>query len=544
MNEYMFPENLYSSGTFILSILLLVPLLGSLALFFVSSASRARFVAACFSGVAFLLSLLMFINHYDMGAPGFQLVEVANWMPAFGANYLLGIDGLSVLLVLLTTFLSFLVVVSSGSVKKHVPGYLAAVLLLETGMLGTFFALDALTFYIFWELMLIPMYFLIGVWGGPRRIYASLKFVLYTAFGSLLMLVAIVFLAYLHYEQFGFMSFYLGHWERLDLPQLTEYWLFAAFALAFAIKVPIFPLHTWLPDAHVEAPTGGSVILAGVLLKMGLYGLMRFGIPIFPEATIVAAPIFAVLGVLGIIFGALVAWVQTDMKKLVAYSSVSHLGYCVFGFAALNFQGLQGCVLQMLNHGVSTAALFLLVGVVYERKHSRLISDYGGLASKTPMFSLVFLVFTLSSIGLPLTNGFVGEFLILLGGFKYSPVLGVFAVTGVVLGALYMLSLYRRVVFGPLNEERNGDLQDLNWKEGLVFAPLLILVFWVGIKPQPFLDIISPSSQQTVSYLQGYREKAFNDALKREFSHNIKITQVSGQKVSGQRASGQKLDHE
>jgi NADH-quinone oxidoreductase subunit M len=369
-------------------------------------------------------------------------------------------------------------------------------------MLGTFLALDGVTFYIFWELMLIPMYFLIGVWGGARRIYAALKFVLYTALGSLLMLVAIVYLAYQTQQQLGAVSFYLGDWIRLSFSRQEEILLFSAFALAFAIKIPLFPLHTWLPDAHVEAPTGGSVILAGVLLKMGLYGLIRFCVPVFPLAAELSRPWFAVLAVVGIVFGALVAWVQTDMKKLVAYSSVSHLGFCVLGFAAMNREGLQGAIMQMLNHGVSTAALFFIVGVLYDRKHTREIAEYGGLATKLPMFATVFLIFTLSSVGLPLTNGFVGEFLILLGGYQYSPILGAIAVTGVVFGAMYMLSLYRRVVFGEFNEEKNGDLTDLTWTERLVFAPLIVLVFVMGLYPAPFLSRIEGATEVTLSYLE------------------------------------------
>jgi NADH-quinone oxidoreductase subunit M len=380
--------------------------------------------------------------------------------------------------------------------------YLGCVLLLETGMLGTFLALDGITFYIFWELMLIPMYFLIGIWGHSQRIYAALKFVLYTVFGSLLMLVAIIYLAYLHQEQFGEMSFLINDWMQLEFSFKQELVLFSAFALAFVIKIPLFPFHTWLPDAHVEAPTGGSVILAGVLLKMGLYGLIRFGMPVFPNATEYVSPLLAFLGVVGIVYGALVAWVQTDMKKLVAYSSVSHLGYCVLGLAALNIWGMQGAILQMLNHGVSTAALFFLVGALYDRKHTRLIASYGGLATKIPIFAFVFFGFTLSSIGLPLTNGFVGEFLILLGSFHYNKIYAVIAVTGVILGAIYMLSLYRRVAFGALDEQANGEIADLSTREKLIFAPLIALVFIIGIYPQPILRTTHPASLHHLAYIE------------------------------------------
>lgn len=500
---------LQESGSCLLTAILLSPCLGLFALLFVPSekASHARVIAILSSLLTFALSVKLLLG-FDSSNTAFQFGELVTWLPAFGAYYALGIDGISLWLIVLTTLLSVLVFLASGSVTKKVRAYLSCFLLLEIGMLGTFMALDALTFYVFWELMLVPMYFLIGVWGGSRRVYAALKFVLYTAFGSLLMLVAIVYLAYQHQQQFSEMSFLLSDWMRISLSVKEEVLLFSAFALAFAIKVPIFPFHTWLPDAHVEAPTGGSVILAGVLLKMGLYGLIRFGIPIFPYATQIFAPTFAVLGVIGIVYGALVAWVQTDMKKLVAYSSVSHLGFCVLGFACLNLQGLQGSVLQMINHGVSTAALFLLVGVVYDRKHTRLISDYGGLARKVPVFAFVFLVFTLSSIGLPLTNGFVGEFLILIGSFKFNVALSAVAVSGVILGAMYMLSLYRRIMFGDFDEAKNGDLSDLNANEKLVFAPLLILVFVLGLYPQPILEDLEPTSKKLLRSLENAAQPA------------------------------------
>lgn len=485
-----------------LSFLLVVTFVGALSMFTIDPKQEriARGVASFFGVVSFILSLDL-MRKFQHGTGDMQFGELYEWLPDYGVLYMLGIDSMSLWLIVLTTFLTSLVLFASSSIHHHLRSYLGLVLLLETGMLGTFMALDGITFYIFWELMLIPMYFLIGVWGGPRRIYAALKFVLYTAFGSLLMLVAIVYLGYLHAEQFGRMSFALSDWTALHFTHREELLLFAAFALAFAIKIPLFPFHTWLPDAHVEAPTGGSVILAGVLLKMGLYGLIRFGVPVFPFAMTEARPLFALFGVIGIVYGALVAWVQTDMKKLVAYSSVSHLGFCVLGFAAMNLQGLQGSLLQMINHGISTGALFFLVGVVYDRKHSRMIADYGGLAAKMPLYSTVFLVFTLSSIGLPLTNGFIGEFLVLLGAFQYNRILGMIAVSGVVLGALYMLSMYRRVFFGPFNAEKNGDLDDLTGMEKLVFAPLLALVFVIGLYPQPLLKSLEPSSKAAIAAL-------------------------------------------
>lgn len=500
-----FTEPLVDSGGTLLSMLTFSPLFGVLFLALIPAERLdvARRVAFFISAFTFALSLKVLAS-YQIGA-GMQRVELRPWYPALGIRYLLGIDGISLWLVLLTTFLTMLVIIASGSVHQRVRSYLACLLLLEVGMLGTFLSLDGVTFYVFWELMLIPMYFLIGIWGGKNRLYAALKFVLYTAAGSLLMLVGIVYLGIRFSQELGGgeMSFLLSDWVRLS-PHLSwqeQVWLFAAFALAFSIKIPLFPLHTWLPDAHVEAPTGGSVILAGVLLKMGLYGLLRFCVPVFPFAVYVFAPAFAVLGVVGILYGALVAWVQTDMKKLVAYSSVSHLGFCVLGFAALNPAGLQGALLQMLNHGVSTAALFFLVGVLYDRRHTRVIAEYGGLAAKIPVFAAVFLVFTLSSIGLPLTNGFIGEFLIMFGGFSAHRYLGSAAVFGVVLGAVYMLSLYRRVTFGPFDPKKNGELSDLTLAEKCVFAPLLVLVFLIGLSPSFLLRYSEPETAALLRHI-------------------------------------------
>ncbi len=379
-------------------------------------------------------------------------------------------------------------------------------LMLETAMLGTLVATDIFLFYVFWEFMLAPMYFIIGVWGGKRRIYATLKFVLYTVFGSVLMLVAIFYVIWNYYRVTGDLSFALQDlvWGT-SLSFQEQCWLFAAFALAFGIKVPLFPFHTWLPDAHVEAPTGGSVVLAGVLLKMGLYGLIRFAYPMFPNAAEAFAPYLATLAVIGIVYGALVAWAQSDIKKLVAYSSVSHLGYCVLGLVAFNVMSTTGSIYQMLNHGVSTGALFLLVGVLYDRKHTRAMADYGGLASRVPVFAFLFLVFTLSSIALPLTNGFIGEFLILTGSFQSFPYLTAIAVTGVILGAVYMLTLYKKTMFGEIDQQKNGDLTDVSLREMVTFAPLLVLVFWMGIFPQPFLRIMEP----TVSaYISGVNQRA------------------------------------
>ncbi len=496
-----------------LSLLIFLPLIGAALLYVLPlfkpsvdlHGTWARGFSLIVSGVVFALSLWMLAN-FDGASTKMQFSESLPWIPTFGVSYALGIDGISLFLVLLTTFLTPIVVIASASVHSKVRGYLANMLVLETAMLGTLVSLDLLLFYVFWELMLAPMYFIIGIWGGKRRVYATLKFVLYTVFGSVLMLVAILYVVWRNYQQHGEVTFLL---EQLlagtSLSLKEEIWLFAAFALAFGIKVPIFPFHTWLPDAHVEAPTGGSVILAGVLLKMGLYGFIRFAFPLMPRGADFFTPLLAILAVIGIVYGALVAWAQTDIKKLVAYSSVSHLGYCVLGFVAFNLVSATGSVYQMLNHGVSTGALFLLVGVLYDRKHTRAIEDYQGLAGKVPFFAVLFLIFTLSSIALPLTNGFIGEFLILSGSFKDFPELTVLAVSGVVLGAVYMLSLYKRTMFGELNEDKNSDLSDVSGREMATFLPLLLLVFWMGLYPKPILSRIEPTLE---AYLGAVRERS------------------------------------
>jgi len=482
-----------------LTLLLAIPVIGAALLLLVPRRqTQALFsVALLASALAFLWSLKVF-NLFDGATGEMQLVERIPWMPAFGIEYLIGIDGISLFLVLLTTLLMPLAVLASWSVKDRVKEYLIFMLLLETGMLGAFVALDLFLFYVFWEVMLVPMYFLIGVWGGARRIYAALKFVIYTMAGSLLMLVAIIYLATRYAQETQVLTFDLLRIYALQLPFEQQSWLFFAFALSFAIKVPLFPFHTWLPDAHVEAPTAGSVILAGVLLKLGTYGFLRFAIPLFPDAALAAAPLFIALAVIGIIYGAVVAMMQTDIKKLVAYSSVSHLGFVMLGLFALNVQGIQGAIYQMLNHGLSTGALFLLVGMIYERRHSRLIADFGGLWKQVPLFSALLLAVTFSSIGLPGLNGFVGEFLILLGAFSVTPLWTAAAATGVVLGAIYMLWMIRRVIFGPLNQPENQKLTDLNGREILILAPILALIVLMGVYPQPFLDRMKPSVDLTL----------------------------------------------
>jgi NADH-quinone oxidoreductase subunit M len=490
------------------SAIVFIPLLAAICLLFLprEEEESARRLAFAASLLTFAVSLGLLVG-FDSNSAEFQFVERLSWIEDFGIQYYVGVDGISLFLVLLTTFLTPLVLLSSwGDVHKRVKEYLFFFLLLETGMVGALVAIDLFLFYVFWEVMLIPMYFLIGVWGGPRRIYAAIKFLLYTMVGSLLMLVAILYLAYLHNAQQGAVTFDLLRLYELRIPPQAQTWLFAAFALSFAIKVPLFPFHTWLPDAHVEAPTGGSVILAGVLLKMGTYGFLRFALPLFPAAAHAAVPIIMALAVIGIIYGALVAMVQPDLKKLVAYSSVSHLGFVMLGLFAFNVQGVEGAVYQMLNHGLSTGALFLLVGVVYERRHTRLISEYGGLWKQVPLYASIFLVVMLSSIGLPGLNGFIGEFLILLGAFKANSTAGVLAVSGVVLGAVYMLWMYQRVIFGPLTNEDNKKLTDLSRREVAVFVPLVAMMLLMGLYPRPFLTRMEKSVEATLARVNMLRQ--------------------------------------
>ncbi len=484
----------------ILSIIVFLPLLGALLLWLAPMpAVSQRWTALLVALANFAISLGLWFG-FDRSTHAFQFVEQARWIPQFGISYHVGVDGISLLLVLLTTLLSAVAILASFSaVTEKTRGYYAFLLVLETGMLGVFVALDLFFFYVFWEAMLIPMYFLIGVWGGQRRIYAAVKFFLYTMFGSLLMLVAIIFLAVAHKAQTGTLTFDLLALYSTTLTRTQELLLFSAYALAFAIKVPLFPFHTWLPDAHVEAPTAGSVILAGVLLKMGTYGFVRFCLPLFPHATHTAVPWIMVLAVIGIIYGALVAMVQPDLKKLVAYSSVSHLGFVMLGIFALNIQGMQGGLLQMINHGLSTGALFLIVGMIYERRHTRLIEQFGGITKVMPLFAACFMIVTLSSVGLPGTNGFVGEFLILLGAFGHSKLYGVLAATGVILAACYMLWMFQRVMFGKVVHAENEKLKDLNPREFLTLVPLIVLIFWIGIYPKPFLDTMNASSLHVLS---------------------------------------------
>lgn len=481
----------------LLSAIVFMPLLFALIVSVWPKVRSVRHVALGFALVEFFLSLSLF-QRFDSSSASLQLVEKHMWVERFGISYFLGVDGLSLWLVILTTFLTPIIILGSWkSIDKRVKGFHACLFILQTAMLGTFLAMDAIFYYVFWELSLVPMYFMIGIWGGTRRIYATVKFFIYTMAGSMLMLVAMIYMMYLTQEATGQMSSSLLDFYNLNIPFVggqffsVQTLLFFAFALAFAIKLPAFPLHTWLPDAHVEAPTPGSVILAGVMLKMGTYSFLRWVIPLFPEASQYWSWLFMLIGVIGIIYGALVAMVQPDIKKLVAYSSVSHMGYVLLGLFTFNAFGLQGALYQMLNHGISTGALFLLIGMIYERTHSREISKYGGLAGVLPIFTIFFFIITLSSIAVPMTNGFIGEFLILLGSFQAMPAFTYAAVFGVVLGAVYMLWMFKRVFFGlpgELVKDEHHPLHDLNYREIAVLIPLVIMVFWMGLFPNQFLN--------------------------------------------------------
>jgi NADH-quinone oxidoreductase subunit M len=494
----------------LLTVIVFLPLVGALLVFLAGGRGdrpdregMVRTVALVASLVEFAVTLYLW-TQFNPASAEFQFVERHAWLPQFGITYHVGIDGISLFLIVLTGFLTPLALLSSWqSVHKSVKLFSFFMLALETAMLGVFVSLDLFLFYLFWDAMLIPMYFLIGIWGYERRIYAAIKFILYTMAGSVLMLVAIIGLAWAHANAIGQPSFDLLDLYRLHLSGSMEWWFFLAFTVAFAIKVPLFPFHTWLPDAHVEAPTAGSVILAGVLLKMGTYGLLRFSFPLFPNAALHFAPYLAVLAVIGIVYGALVAMVQPDMKKLVAYSSVSHLGFVVLGLCALNMNGVQGGVYQMLNHGVSTGGLFMLVGMLSDRRHTRLIAEYGGLKAVTPRFVAAFLLVTLASIALPTMNGFIGEFLILLGAFAWNHALTAVAATGVILSAVYMLWMFQRVNYGTVTNEKNRTLPDLSPREWAMMVPTIAMCIFMGVFPNVFLRPMEPSVRKVVEMVRG-----------------------------------------
>ena len=511
---------------YLTSLVVFLPAAGALLTLFLRRASAIRWTALATTTVTFVLSIGLFVG-YDPSvstALGPQLADVwAGWLPdGYDVKYFVGVDGLSLLLVMLTTLLGPIVVLSSWTYigEKH-KGYYALLLLLQTGITGVFTSFDLLLFYIFFELTLIPMYFIIGIWGGKERIYAAVKFVIYTLVGSLLMLVGILYLGYAAGDAVNNGVFTTDWYTLLEynIPLAVQGWLFAVFAFSFAIKVPLFPLHTWLPDAHVQAPTGGSVILAGVLLKMGTYGLLRFCLPLFPNVAQSYAGLFAVIAIIGIIYGALVARVQDDAKSLVAYSSISHLGFVVLGLFAFTTEAMQGAMIQMVNHGLSTGALFLLVGMLYERRHTRLMDDYGGLATSVPVLTTLMVISVLASAGLPGLNGFVGEFLILLGSFKSpvidSPVLIAFATTGVILAAMYLLHMVYRTFFGELTDAANAQMADLNAREFGLMVPLIVLMFVLGFYPGPFLRQTAPTTEfllETVEEKRAAVERMENEA--------------------------------
>ncbi len=496
----------------ILTYLLLAPFAGSILVLFLKESNRKliRWFGLAVSLAAFVISMIVYMQ-FNKQSGDFQLVNQFLWIKSLNVSYTVGIDGISLLLVLLTTFLTPLTLLSTWtSITKNVKMFTFSMLFLETGMLGVFVSLDLFLFYIFWEAMLIPMYFIIGIWGGEQRIYASIKFFIYTMFGSLIMLIAIIWLSTNASSQLGYFTTNFIELSKVapNIVPNIQALLFFSFFISFAIKVPLFPLHTWLPDAHVQAPTAGSVILAGVLLKMGTYGILRFCLTLFPQASIQFAPFISVLAVIGIIYGALVAMVQTDMKKLVAYSSVSHLGFVVLGLFAMTSQSIQGAVIQMINHGLSTGALFLLVGFIYERTHKRDIAYYGGIAKLMPLYSIALLFAALSSVGLPGLNGFIGEFLILLGSFKSSVLnnwwFTIFAASGVIFAAVYLLWMYERVVFGEVKNQSLIGIKDLTSVEILILIPIFIFIIWIGIYPSTFFEMTNASVEKLLNQINSF----------------------------------------
>ena len=489
----------------ILSILVFLPIVG-IGILLILNRKRhkgLKVATLIISLVEFLVSLPLWFN-FNSQTAAMQFVERREWLPTYGISYYVGIDGFSLLLIMLTTFLTPLCVLATwDDIQHRVKEFMVCLLALMSGMIGVFVSLDLFLFYVFWEVMLIPMYLLIGVWGNPaRRVYAAIKFFLFTMFGSLLMLVAILVL-YFHYgKTTGTYTFDLLKMYGVSIPFNMQFWMFLAFGLAFAIKVPMFPFHTWLPDAHTEAPTVGSVILAAVLLKMGTYGFLRFNMPLFAEAAHYFVPLFSILALIGIVYGALVSMMQKDLKRLIAFSSVSHLGFVMLGLFTFTMPGVQGGIIQMINHGLSTGALFLIVGMIYERRHTRMISEFGGLCTPMPIFAIIFMIVTLSSIGLPGLNGFVGEFLILLGTFQVNKVYATIAATGVIFAACYMLWMFQRVVFGKVTNDKNKDLKDLSWREIAIFAPLILFIVWIGVYPSTFLDKTKASTENFLALME------------------------------------------
>ena len=492
----------------ILSILVFFPAIAGL-LGFVVDKESARAYGITVAAIEFFLSLWLWFS-FDMSNAGMQFVELIPLIPDMGISYYLGADGISLFIILMTTLMTLIGMASMGE-TKNIKNMIVTLLFLEMTMVGVFVALDAIIFYLFWELSLVPMLYIIGAWGGPLRIYASIKFFLYTFTGSLIMLVGMLFVAYIYHNLTGVWSFAITDWYALVLPVDYQLWLFAAFFVGFAIKVPMFPFHTWIPYAHGQAPTIGSVILAAVLLKMGTYGFVRFSLPMFPDASVMAITPIAVLSLIMIIYTAMIAYAQKDMKQVIAYSSVSHMGIIMLGLFAMNAEGLSGSVFQMLSHGIVSGALFMLVGMIYERRHTKLLSEFGGLAAVMPKFAIIFGVMLMASVGLPLTFGFVGEFLVLLGFYQVSPMITIIAGTSIILGAVYMLRVMKLAFFGPLDNEENKKLKDLNRRETWSLIPLVAIVIWLGVYPKPVLGPIDNSVKALLTFMD---EKAITTEAK------------------------------
>ena len=492
----------------ILSILVFFPAVAGL-LGFVVDKESARAYGITVAAIEFVLSLWLWFS-FDTSNAGMQFVEMIPLIPDMGISYYLGADGISLFIILMTTLMTLIGMASMGE-TKNIKNMIVTLLFLEMTMIGVFVALDAIIFYLFWELSLVPMLYIIGAWGGPLRIYASIKFFLYTFTGSLIMLVGMLFVAYIYHNLTGVWSFAITDWYALVLPVNYQLWLFAAFFVGFAIKVPMFPFHTWIPYAHGQAPTIGSVILAAVLLKMGTYGFVRFSLPMFPDASVMSITPIAVLSLIMIIYTAMIAYAQKDVKQVIAYSSVSHMGIIMLGLFAMNAEGLSGSVFQMLSHGIVSGALFMLVGMIYERRHTKLMSEFGGIAAVMPKFAIIFGIMLMASVGLPLTIGFVGEFLVLLGFYKVSPIMTILAGTSIILGAVYMLRVMKRTFFGPLDNEENKKLKDLNTRETWSLIPLVAIVIWLGVYPKPVLAPIDNSVKALLSFMD---EKAITQEAK------------------------------
>ena len=486
----------------ILSILVFFPAIAGL-LGFVVNKESARAYGITVAAIEFALSLWLWFS-FDSANAGMQFVEMIPLIPDFGVGYYLGVDGISLFIIIMATLMT-LIGMMSMTIKENMKNMIITLLFLEMTMVGVFVSLDAIIFYVFWELSLVPMLYIIGAWGGPLRIYASVKFFLYTFMGSLIMLVGMLFMAYVYHNLTGVWSFAITDWYTLVLPVDYQLWLFAAFFVGFAIKVPMFPFHTWLPYAHGQAPTIGSVILAAVLLKMGTYGFVRFSLPMFPDAAVIAITPIAILSIIMIIYTAMVAYAQKDMKQVIAYSSVSHMGIIMLGIFAMNAEGISGSVFQMLSHGIVSGALFMLVGVIYDRRHTKMMDEFGGLAAVMPKYAVIFGIMLMASVGLPLTIGFVGEFLVLLGFYQISPIMTILAGTSIIIGAIYMLSVFKKSFFGPITNEANRTLKDLNAKETMSLVPLVLIVIWLGIYPKP---VLGPIDNSVKAMLQFMDEKA------------------------------------